>query len=93
MADMEVYFRHPTTLERRRARVDDTMTVQEVIDDLISTGFLQDTRDGYTLARKDRGQNGQMIEPDRALRSAGVTDGDTLNVLPATRAATEISCN
>lgn len=82
MADLEVFFVHPTTDARRRARVDDSMTAQEVVDDLIRGGFVQSSRSGYQLAIK----GGDQLDAGSTLRSSGVRNGNTLRIVPITEA-------
>lgn len=82
MADLEVFFVHPTTDARRRARVDDSMTGQEVMDDLIRGGFVPSSRAGYHLAIK----GGAQLDAGATLRSSGVHSGNTLRVLPISEA-------
>lgn len=89
MADIEVYFKHPVSDRRVRAKVDDTMTAQEVIDDLIRDGFLQSSRNGYYLARKDM-RNNEHILPGTSLRSAGVRADDVLRVDPISEAGSVV---
>jgi hypothetical protein len=81
MAELEVYLIHPTTDARSRARLDDNMTAQEVIDDLQREGFL-DRRD-FELSIK----GGPLIRGNESLRNAGVQGGATLRILPLTQSA------
>ncbi|HWN41146.1 MAG TPA: hypothetical protein VNW71_02935 [Thermoanaerobaculia bacterium] len=83
MADLEVFFMHPTRDTRTRARVDDSMTPQEVIADLTREGFLEN-RSEYDLAIK----GGPLIGGSETLRAAGVQNGATLRVLTRTTAGT-----
>lgn len=82
MSDILVYFRHPTTNEARKARVDSDMTPFEIICDLVEEGFLPSVADGYQLTFK----GGTLLDTSSSLASAGVGDEDVINVLPNSRA-------
>lgn len=76
MATLELYLLHPTNGARRRARIDDSMTAQEVINDLHRERFID--QDDYGLAIK----GGAEIEANTTLRVAGVRGSDTLRIIP-----------
>lgn len=82
MADLQVYLLHPTTGRRQRARVDDSMTADEVIQDLEREGFVKTSPNGYQLAVK----GGSDIRGDQTLRAANVRQDDVLQVLPISHA-------
>jgi hypothetical protein len=84
MADLEVFFLHPTRDTRTRARVDDSMTPQDMVADLTREGFLEN-RSEYDFSIK----GGPPIRDNETLRAAGVQNGATLRVLTRTNAGTQ----
>ncbi|MDP9120424.1 MAG: hypothetical protein M3O15_03505 [Acidobacteriota bacterium] len=86
MAAIEVSFKHPTNDRRARGKVDDTMTAQEVIDDLVRDGFVPSSRNGYLLTLNGKSE----INPTSTLRSAGVKPDDLLVVVLATEAGSPL---
>lgn len=81
MAELEVFFMHPTHSTTTRARVEDSMTPEEIVADLVREGFLENRRE-YDLAIK----GGAQITGNETLRAAGVQNGTTLRVLTRTTA-------
>ena len=54
MEDMKrVKVMHPTSDNVVDVDIPDDMTIQELIDDLIESGFISEIPDGYTAALKD----------------------------------------
>jgi hypothetical protein len=84
MADVNVNFVHPTDGRMLTVNLDDSMTAQEAIAELIAANFITPNSQGYGLTFK----GGNMIEPGQTFRDAGVQEPNknTIRVLPATDA-------
>lgn len=82
MADIKVKVAHPTDGRVVDVTLDETMTAQETLDDLIANGFLTANPHGYFLAVKGANQ----LTASQSLRDGGVKEGTVLNVIPATDA-------
>lgn len=82
MADISVNFVHPTDGKVISVTMDDTMTGQEVVGELIASDFVPSSSDGYMLAIK----GGAELDNRRSLVDNGVKANDTIKVIPATDA-------
>lgn len=82
MADIKIKLVHPTDGRLVDVNVDETMTAQETLDDLIANKFLTANPHGYFLAIK----GGNQLAASQSLSDGGVTDGTVLNIIPATDA-------
>ena len=82
MSDVNVNFMHPTDGRVVSVTVDDTMTGQEAVGELIANEFVPASGEGYNLAIK----GGAQLDNAKTLTENGVKDNDTLRVLPATDA-------
>lgn len=82
MADVEISFQHPTRDRLQRAKADDGLTAEELIQDLVLEGFLLPTISGYQLQIK----NGDLIQPHQSLKDAGVSGGAILSIVPVAEA-------
>jgi len=84
MADINVKFIHPTDGRELAVILDDSITAQEAVTELIEAQFISADPQGYNLAIK----GGNMIASERNFRDAGVKepDSNTLRVVPATDA-------
>lgn len=82
MSDVNVNFMHPTDGRVVSVTVDDTMTGQEAVGELIANEFVPASGEGYNLAIK----GGAQLNNAKTLAENGVKDNDTLRVLPATDA-------
>jgi hypothetical protein len=82
MADVKVNFLHPTDGRQLTVSLDDSITAQEAVAELIAADFITPNPQGYGLAIK----GGNMIEPGQSFRIANVDDNSTIRVLPATDA-------
>ena len=89
MADLNVNFMHPTDGRTISVTVENTMTGQEAIAELIANEFIPTTPDGYNLAIK----GGAQLENNKTLAQGGVKDNDTLRIIPATDAGADLSVN
>ena len=82
MSDIKVKIVHPTDGRLVDVNVDETMTAQETLGDLIANKFLMPNPHGYFLAIK----GGNQLAAAQSLRDGGVKEGAVLNVIPATDA-------
>ena len=82
MADIKIKIAHPTDGRLIDVNVDETMTTQETLAELISNNFLTANPHGYFLAIK----GGNQLVATQSLRDGGVKEGTVLNVIPATDA-------
>ena len=82
MADIELKFIHPTDGRVVRARVDDTMTSAEVVQELVGGGFLAPHTPGYELVVK----GGDQLPANQTLAAAGVKDDTVIRILPISEA-------
>ncbi|PTX61106.1 hypothetical protein C8N46_105262 [Kordia periserrulae] len=82
MADVTVSFIHPTDGRVISVTLDDSMTGQDVIGELIANDFVPPSNEGYNLAIK----GGKQLDNQRTLSENGVEDNHTLRVIPATDA-------
>ena len=73
---------HPTDSRTISVTVENTMTGQEAIAELIANEFIPTTPGGYNLAIK----GGAQLDNSKSLAQGGVKDNDTLRVIPATDA-------
>jgi hypothetical protein len=84
MSDVKVNFMHPTDGRIVTVTMDNSMTTQEAIGELISNNFIPSNPQGYNLAPKGDGR--PQLQPSETFAQAGIKDGDTLRVIPATDA-------
>jgi ribosomal protein S6E (S10) len=84
MANVNVKFIHPTHGSEMVVLLEDNITGQEVITELIDAEFIDHAPEGYKLAIK----GGNEINLAQSLGSAGVKEPDANNVriIPATDA-------
>lgn len=83
MAEVNVQFMHPTDGRKLEVTLDNTMTTQEVIDELITSNFVPINKPhGYDLSIK----GGAQLQALETLESSGVKDADVIRVIPATDA-------
>lgn len=82
MADLNVSFTHPTDGRTVNVTLDDGVTVQEAINELISNGFIAANQQGYNLARK----GDALMRADQTFRATGIKDNDIIRIIPATDA-------
>ncbi|NES18652.1 MAG: hypothetical protein F6K41_06905 [Symploca sp. SIO3E6] len=84
MADINVNFVHPTDGRMLTVNLDDSITAQEAVAELIAADFITPNSQGYGLAIK----GGNMIEPGKTFREAEVQEPNhnTIRVVPATDA-------
>ncbi len=82
MADINVNFMHPTDGRLLNVDLDDTITSQDAIAELISENFIPSSSEGYALAIK----GGAMLSPTETFRHAGVQSETVLRVVPQTDA-------
>lgn len=83
MASVSVTIMHPTDGRTAKVTLDNTMSAQEVIDNLIENGFLKpNPQGGYALAIK----GGSQLPATQTLADANVRDEQALRVVPETDA-------
>ncbi len=80
--DVRVNFMHPTDGRIITVTLDRTMTPAEAIPELIANEFIAPHPMGYNLGVK----GGPLLSPNESFAAAGLSDGDTLRVIPATDA-------
>jgi hypothetical protein len=79
MTDIKIEFIHPTDGRIITVDVDDSMTPNEAINELIAANFIPPS-DEYSLAIK----GGGILEGKSTFDLGGVKDGDTIRIIPAT---------
>lgn len=82
MADVNISFLHPTDGRKLTVTLDDSITGQEAIAELIAAEFIVPSTQGYGLAIK----GGSEIRPEQSFHDAGVENNNTMRVIPATDA-------
>jgi hypothetical protein len=82
MADISVNFMHPTDGRLLNVVVDDSMTGQEAIGELVSANFVASSDQGYKLQVK----GGSEIGSTQSFAAANVLGNATIRVIPATDA-------
>jgi len=80
--NVKVNFMHPTDGRVVTVTLDSTMTAQEAISELISSSFISPNPQGYNLAIKGVAQ----LQQNQTFADAGIKDGNTLRIIPATDA-------
>jgi len=81
MADVNVNFLHPTDGRVISVTMDDTMTAQEIIAELLANNFVSPAPGGYELF-----ESGNLLREDQTLADAGVRHGCKIRVTPSTNA-------
>jgi len=82
MADIRVNFLHPTDGRILTVTLDETMTADEVIGELIANDFIAPNPQGYNLTIK----GGKALASGETFLEADTKDDDTIRVIPATDA-------
>lgn len=82
MAEINVSFMHPTDGRVIDVDLDNSMTANEVIAELIANDFIPGSEQGYNLSIK----GGAQIQNSQTLAVANVKNNDTLRIIPATDA-------
>jgi hypothetical protein len=83
MPDINVSFMHPIDGRVMTVTVDDTMTAQEAVGELLANDFVPAHPQGYQLSVVE---TGAILQPAQTLAAAGVKSGAKLKVLPMTEA-------
>ncbi len=73
---------HPTDGRIVTVTLDNSMTAQEAISELIGANFVNPNPQGYNLAVK----GGPQFGPTQSFAELNMKDGDTVRVIPATDA-------
>ena len=84
MSDINVKFIHPTDGRELTVTLDNSITGQEAVAELISASFIEPDSQGYSLAIK----GGNQISPNATFAESGVKEPDQnmIRVVPATDA-------
>lgn len=82
MADVNIIFMHPGDERKLNVTLDDSITAQEAIAELIAAEFIPSSDQGYKLAIK----GGTEIQLEQSFQNAGVQNNNTIRILPATDA-------
>lgn len=92
MAALTVSFRNPVTdAVVEGTRCDDSMTVREVIENLVQNNFIPPAKEGQHYVLQIKGKT-ELSSDDATLQSGGVSDGDMINVVLAQRGG-DASCD
>jgi len=84
MANISINFLNPTDGREINVTVEDSITGQEVIAELIANDFIpvpSETLYGYKLSIKGSGD--VCLENNKTFADEGVKDNDTIRVMPA----------
>lgn len=85
MAALTVSFRNPVTeAVVENTRCDDSMTVREVIENLVQNNFIPPAKEGQHYVLQIKGKT-ELSSDDATLQSGGASDGDMINVVLAQR--------
>lgn len=82
MADKNIRIMLPVDGRILSVTIDDSMTGDEVIAELLTQNQIQPNAHGYQLGRK----GGDLINRNATLSDLNLTDDDVLTVIPATDA-------
>lgn len=82
MADVEVRLMLPVDNRIITVELDDTMTPDEVVNELVAESVIQPSDAGYQLAIK----GGDQINATTQLRNVSLTGDSIIRVIPATDA-------
>jgi len=82
MADVKLNFIHPSDGRVLTVTLDDTMSAQETVAELISNDFVSPNPQGYNLAVK----GGSLLQPNQTFNEAGIKNDTSIRVIPATDA-------
>lgn len=77
MAEVNVNFLHPTDGRMLTVGVDETITAQEAIAELIASQFIPPSELGYQLAIK----GGAELQAEQSFRDAGIQDNTTVKII------------
>jgi hypothetical protein len=86
MPDISVNFVHPTSGKTLAVTLDDGMTAQEAIGQLLENQFVPQLPNGYELGVK----GGSRLRSDESFAAARVASGAMIQVLPATEAGLSV---
>jgi len=86
MADVNVNFMHPTDGRVISVTIDETMTAQEAVGELLANDFVPPHVEGYHLSLVE---SGNIIGVNQTLAGAGVRNGSKIHVLPTTPAGNQ----
>ena len=84
MPEISVNFIHPTDNGVMTVIIDDAMTAEEIIRELLANNFVPPHPEGYQLALVETDK--KMIRPEQTLAEVGARNGAKIQVLPSTPA-------
>lgn len=84
MPEISVNFMHPTDNGVMTVIIDDAMTAEEIVRELLANNFVPPDPDGYKLAVIDTER--KMIRPEQTLAEVGARNGSKIQVLGSTPA-------
>jgi len=84
---LNLHFIHPTDGRRLTARLDESMTAQEAINELIGSNWIPASAEGYKLAVK----GGAELNQADTFGSRSVSTESMIRVIPATDAGGAIA--
>lgn len=79
MPDLSVNFMHPTDGGVMTVTIDDAMTAQELMSELLANNFVPPHPEGYQLSVVE---TGMIVRADQTLAEAGARNGAKIKVLP-----------
>lgn len=82
MADVNIIFMHPGDGRKLTVTLDNSITAEEAVAELIAAEFIPPSDQGYTLAIK----GGAEIPTGKSFQDAGVENNNTIRIVPATDA-------
>lgn len=78
MTDLPITFIHPIDSREIDVTVDDQLTGQAALDNLIAETFITANAEGYILAPK----GGDQMALDQSFAAAGIAKGTKIKILP-----------
>lgn len=82
MPEIELSFIHPTDGRIIRVSLDDALTGEEVVEELIHNAFLQPSKQGYLLTVK----GGDEVDLRKSFAQAGIRGGEHILIRPVSEA-------
>jgi hypothetical protein len=82
MANIKIHFMHPVDGRTLTVTLDESMSAQEAISELINADFIAPNAQGYNLGVK----GGPLFTVNQSFSDLNVKENDTIRVIPATDA-------
>jgi hypothetical protein len=83
MPEISVNFIHPTDRGMMTVIIDDAMTAEEIIGELLANNFVPPIPEGYQLSMVE---TDMIVRPEQTIAEAGAKNGSKIHVLPSTPA-------